>query len=146
MLIGIGLAIIILQFIQPTVVSGDSMYPYLKDGDFLIMNKINKEPDYEDVAVFLEENRLLIKRTIGKPGDTISFKDGMVYRNNNPLEEEYIDVNTEEGETVTLKSNEYYFMGDNRSNSLDSRMLGPINKNQIKGIAAIRLFPRISIL
>ena len=142
---GVALAFLVLQFIQPTLVNGDSMDPYLKNGDYLIMNKVaytKSDPEYGDVIIFPREGHLLIKRVIGKPGDKIEIRDGKVYKNGE--QSDFVDVYTEPEMTVTLKDDEYFCLGDNRDVSKDSRDVGVgnIKKSEIRGKAVIRLFPR----
>ena len=142
---GVALAFLVLQFIQPTLVNGDSMDPYLKNGDYLIMNKVaytKSDPEYGDVIIFPREGHLLIKRVIGKPGDKIEIRDGKVYKNGE--QSDFVDVYTEPEMTVTLKDDEYFCLGDNRDVSKDSRDVGVgnIKKSERRGKAVIRLFPR----
>lgn len=84
----------------------------------MITTIINKKP----------EHIFWIKRVIGKGGDLIEIKDGIVYRNNEVLEEPYIKEQMIEGQTLKIKIPEGYVfvMGDNRNNSSDSRYIGPI--------------------
>ena len=143
---GIGLALLILQFVQPTLVSGDSMDPYLKHHDYLIMNKNiyrHSDPEYGDIIIFPREGKLLIKRVIGKPGDTIDIKEGKVYRNGEAIDD-YTDLYTEPEMTRALDEDEYFVLGDNRTVSLDSRSpdVGTVRKSEIIGKAFLRLFPR----
>lgn len=145
MMTGIGLALLILQFVQPTLVNGDSMDPYLKNGDYLIMNKFiykHSEPEYGDVVIFPRDGKLLIKRVIGKPGDKIEIKEGKVYRNDTAIED-YVDIYTEPELVRTLDEDEYFCLGDNRSVSLDSRYdeVGNVKKKEIRGKAFVRIFP-----
>ena len=87
----------------------------------------------------------LIKRVIGTPGDTIEFRDGAVLVNGQQISEPYVNgQRTTCGRTcgpITLGPNEYFFMGDNRSNSRDSRSFGPIPVDQIVGQVVVRYWP-----
>ena len=150
MLAGVVLALIILAFIQPTLVNGDSMSPYLNDGDYLIMNEYaykNADPEYGDVIVFKSDGKLLIKRVIGKPGDTIEITDGSVYRNGE-LIDDYVDIYTEPEVSTQLEYEEFFVRGDNREVSLDSRFpdVGNVRKGTILGQAVLRLFPNFGII
>lgn len=150
MLAGVVLALIILAFIQPTLVNGDSMSPYLEDGDYLIMNKTayeNADPDYGDVIVFKNDGKLLIKRVIGKPGDSIEIKDGNVYRNGE-LIDDYVDIYTEPEVSTELDYGEFFVLGDNREVSLDSRFpdVGNVQRSTICGRVILRLFPNFGII
>ena len=75
------------------------------------------------------------------PGDSISCEDGKVYVNDHLVEEEFIKGTTPDFDRVVLGDDEYYIMGDNRANSLDSTELGPFKKNNIKGTTRFVLFP-----
>lgn len=143
MLTGIGIALLIMQFVQPTIVIGESMYPYLKDGDFIFIDKTDKTPERGEIVVFINDDRPLIKRVIGLPGEKIDYKNNNIYINGREFKEEYIDCETENIEATSLEDDEYYLLGDNRPNSKDSRIIGPIKEKDIRGIAKIRLFRKI---
>ena len=87
----------------------------------------------------------LIKRVIGLPGDTLEIRDGQVLVNGAALDEPYIrGANTSCNATcgpLTLAADEYFMMGDNRVNSLDSRSFGPIAADQIVGRVVLRYWP-----
>ena len=77
----------------------------------------------------------LTKRIIALPNETIEIKDGKVYINNIMLSEPYINSQTANFGTTesTMKNKEYFVMGDNRSNSSDSRVWGSVSKDKIIG-------------
>ena len=151
------LALIITHFVKPTIVKGESMVPTLYPNDYLIMNRVaykNKSIDYLDIVVFhsnisldgesSKKKKDLVKRVIGLPGDIIEVKDGMVYRNGEELNEQYIkDGITDRDIIVVVPENHYFVMGDNRLNSSDSRdeRVGMISKESIIGKVTLRLFP-----
>lgn len=87
----------------------------------------------------------LIKRLIGLPGDTIEIRDGQVFINNRLLDEPYVHgkltTGGRYGGPLILGDAEYFFMGDNRPNSRDSRHFGPIPADQIVGLVVIRYWP-----
>jgi signal peptidase I len=87
----------------------------------------------------------LIKRVIGLPGDTISFRDGAVLVNGVALDEPYVNgVYTSCNsfcEPSTLAPDSYFVMGDNRINSLDSRSFGPVSSDEIIGRVVMRYWP-----
>lgn len=140
---------------QPFIVSGESMYPTFHNADYLIVDEISyrfKDPARGDVIVFKYPNdpkRYFIKRIIGVPGDTIMFKDRSVYLKNteNPegkkIEEPYLtQITIPGGESeITVTTNHYFVMGDNRGFSSDSRAWGLLPKENIVGTAGVRLLP-----
>lgn len=151
--------IIIVLFIrtfiaQPFIVSGESMYPTFQDKNYLIVDELTYRftpPKHGDVIVMrypLDTKRFFIKRLIGLPGDTITFRGGKVFitepgKDMYKLEEPYYQGNTIPGnETViTLGQDEYFVMGDNRNYSSDSRAWGILPKKDLIGRAIVRLFP-----
>lgn len=155
-LIAILIALIISQFITPTIVKQHSMDDTLNNNDYLIMWKLpykfGASPDYGDIVVFetdmeTEEGdqKLLIKRVIAKGGDTVAIRDGVVYRNGQALEEPYTkDGYTNGGMDETeVPEGKLFLLGDNRVISVDSRdpSLGFISEDLIIGKAVLRLYP-----
>ena len=147
------LAVIIAFFLKTFIVdfnyvNGSSMYPTLVDGDRLIVNEIGYrfgEPAYGDiVTLHYDQNTEYVKRIIGKGGDKIKIVDNVVYRNGEPLEEDYI--NTEDYADfpeVTVPAGKYFVLGDNRANSSDSRYvdLGFVDRSAIVGKVFFRFWP-----
>ena len=139
---------------QRTVVSGQSMWDTLSDGDNLIVDKLSynfHDPERFDVIVFpyqYEENTYYIKRIIGLPGETVYIDDfGNIYINGSLLEENH---GTETilnaglaGSEIVLGADEYFVLGDNRNNSTDSRFeaVGNIKGEDIVGKAWLRIYP-----
>jgi len=136
----------------PVRVDGSSMDSTLKHGDILILNKLDKSYERFDVVVVnvTVDGRTskLVKRVIGLPGESIEYKENELYINGEIID----DVTTERTNNFALKElynidkipNNYYFvMGDNRSDSRDSRdyTVGLIKKEDIVGTTTIRLFP-----
>lgn len=153
-----GAVYLIVQYVgERTVVSGDSMYPSLSDGDSLIVDKISYrfiDPDRYDVVVFpfqYQEGTFYIKRVIGLPGETVQIMDGSVYINgkalNDPYGYESIRNPGLASNPITLKEDEYFVLGDNRNNSADSRepSVGTILREDMIGRAVFRIWPADSI-
>ena len=83
-----------------------------------------------------------MKRVVGVPGDTLQILNGKLYRNNKPLDEpfstiEYSGVLETE---LTLGIDEYFIIGDNRNNSFDCRMFGPIKESEITNVVCFKIF------
>ena len=127
--------------ITPVRVSGDSMYDTLKNGDILLLKKFDKSFERYDIVVFDKNDEQLIKRIIGLPGETIRYKNNLLYINDEIVEDIYAYGVTANFQEKTLGSDEYFVMGDNRASSLDSRVLGPIKYSDIDGKADFILYP-----
>ncbi len=154
-LVALVLAIVLYLFIMtPHEVVGNSMHPTYKNGEFLMANKITyrlSDPKRGDVIIFkFSDTQDFIKRVIGIPGDEVMIKDGKIYINGDMLNESnYLSSSVitnggeylHEGQTITIEEGKYFVCGDNRTNSSDSRVFGPIEKEAIKGKAWIVYFP-----
>ncbi|WP_347552436.1 signal peptidase I [Pseudalkalibacillus hwajinpoensis] len=159
--IAVVLAIVIREFlITNYVVHGESMMPTIQDGNRLIINKIGyevSEPDRFDLVVFhANEQEDYIKRVIGLPGDTIEYKNDVLYINGKKLEEPYLERFQKdifngnltenfklEDKTGKTKVPEGYLflMGDNRRHSYDSRHIGFVPMDQVVGKVNLRYWP-----
>jgi len=132
--------------VTPVRVNGSSMYTTLKGKEIMLLNKLAKI-DRFDIAVLKidEENDNLIKRVIALPGESIEIKDSKIYINDEEIEDKYGAGNTYSIDKITLKDDEYYVLGDNRIISMDSRVFGPIKKDDIKGTTNFIMYPFKSI-
>lgn len=124
----------------PIMVSGPSMKPTLEGGEIMILNKIY-EIDRFDVVVVDIKTEEIIKRVIALPGETISCENGKIYVNGKKQEEKYSMGITGDFEKIKLADDEYFVLGDNREDSLDSEELGPMKESQIKGTTSLILYP-----
>ncbi|MDI9470452.1 MAG: signal peptidase I [Bacillota bacterium] len=157
-LIAIVLGLAITTFVlQRNEVVGNSMYPTLYHGDQLWVEKITHHfggVGRGDIITFSTANlpgghreEDLVKRVIGLPGERVEIRDGAVYINGERLAEPYLaeSVVTEPRlvgfADLTLAANEYYVLGDNRPDSSDSRVFGPIREDDVIGETLIRVFP-----
>ncbi len=116
------------------IVSGESMEPNFHDGE-IVLTTILKDPERGSVVVAKNNNnRYVIKRLIGMPGDRIDIINDVLYLNGGMMEEKYIkDQKCISTKTVsyTLADDEYFIAGDNRCGSLDSRTYGPIKRSNL---------------
>lgn len=130
---------------EPFRIPSGSMKPTLLYGDYIIVDTWvygNEQPQRGDVIIFRkpdEPDVLYIKRIIGLPGDSVKIVAESVYINDELLNEEYAIHNsnvrrTDDG-VFEVGEDEYFVLGDNRDMSLDSRMFGMVNREQIYGKA-----------
>ena len=147
-------ALLYLFIAQFSVVDGPSMLNNFDSGDLTVYEKVTTTLGHlkrGDVVVFQSpDGRDFIKRVIGLPGESIKVQDGKVYVNEKPLTEDYLsDINKyvrggttyTEGITITSNDKEYALFGDNRTVSHDSRDLGPITLDKIKGKVLVVFWP-----
>ena len=138
------LATLLLPVLQ---VSGDSMNPTLEDKDILVLVK-GENMETGDLCAFYWQNKLLIKRIIGAPGDVITLdENGVVTVNGETLDEPYVDE-LALGECdirfpYQVPENRYFVLGDHRAVSIDSRssVIGCVEKSQILGRVFLRVWP-----
>ena len=157
---------------QPFIVSGLSMYPTFNDKNYLIIDELSYRfiaPARGDVLVFTHTadpanpndpanktnpSEFYIKRIIGLPGEKLVSQNGIITvysdassTDGTTLNEPYIesDHKSYDSWTVTLGPTEYWMMGDNRNQSSDSRVWGPLDRSYFIGRPVLRLFPFGSI-
>ena len=144
------IALLIKNYIfSPIKVNGPSMNPTLLDGDIMILNEIGyylKGVNRFDIVVVNADNTKIIKRIIGLPGEYVEFKDNILYINGKEIKEEFShdithNFKLEELGYEKIPDNYYFVVGDNRGDSKDSRSIGLISKEQIKGKTRFILFP-----
>ena len=135
------------QFLPVLQVSGSSMEPTLADEDIIILAKTNSFQTGE-LCGFYWQNKLLLKRIIGTPGDIIDIKeDGTVFVNWEEIEEPYVSEKALGECDLTfpyqVPENRYFVMGDHRTVSIDSRssVIGCVEKEQIIGKVIMRIWP-----
>lgn len=167
--------------VESFVISSGSMERTLLIGDFLLVNKVAlgapipgtgwrvpgyTEPERGDILVFRADHAPgldLVKRTVGMPGDTLSMRDGVLYRNGVPQEEPYVihdpsvpdlrhpsmawqldhlapgvdpesyEPSRDEWGPLVVPPLRYFMLGDNREHSLDSRFWGLVERGKMKG-------------
>lgn len=135
--------------VTPVRVNGSSMYPTLKDGEILLLNKMNRNFKRFDIVVADVSNIKVIKRVIGLPGENISYENCKLYINGNEIKDYVTECITEDFSLENLygynmiPEGYYFVMGDNRQDSADSRKyeIGLIKADQIQGKASFRILP-----
>lgn len=150
------LAAVVISFLVRTYVAEareiptGSMIPTIEIGDHILVDKIlYKQGGLErgDIIVFRPPPKAgrkddFVKRIVGLPGDQVEIKDGIVYINGQALAETYVKNHSSEFfGPVEIPAQSYFMMGDNRSNSLDSRFWGVVPAENIKGRAVIIYWP-----
>ncbi len=153
---------LVFGFVRPFVVEAfyipsESMVPTLQVGDRVLVNKFIyrfTEPERGDIIVFesvdnSEED--LIKRVVGLPGDKIAVRGGKLFVNGEPQKEPYTNKRLPDRSffaRTTVPKDHVFVMGDNRANSADSRVFGPLPEQNIEGEAFLRFWPpgRIGLL
>ena len=131
--------------VTAVVVQGRSMVPTLKDGERYYLNRwryLFMNPQRGDVVVIKDPGHsdFAVKRIIGRPYDWVNLKDGRIYINGKRLNEPYLakGVRTDTPDLkerwIQLGRDQYYLLGDNRSNSEDSRYYGVVSRQNIVGM------------
>jgi len=147
--------VLVFGFVRPFVVEAfwipsASMVPTLKYGDRVLVNKFIyrfTEPERGDVIVFKSvegDGQDLIKRVVGVPGDEIAVRGGRLFVNGEPQKEPYVNKKYPDRSfyaPTTVTKDHVFAMGDNRANSQDSRIFGPVPEKNIEGEAFLRFWP-----
>lgn len=161
---GAGIALRV-YVVQPYYIPSESMEPTLHgcancNDDHILINKLSYTPQEQDIVVFnrpagfATPDNVLVKRIVGLPGDTVTLRSGLLYVNGLPITENYLNKKCGANPTKPLvagksswrvPSTDVFVMGDNRCNSEDSRVFGPIPVSSIIGkvIAITWPFSRI---
>ena len=169
--VAVLVAVLLRAFVVQTFyIPSGSMEPTLQIGDRILVNKLSYHlhgVDRGDIVVFSRppaedcggpEVNDLVKRVIGLPGDVLSLAGGYVYVNGKKLDESWLPA-SEQGITAAgptgnssnlarpyrVPTNDYFVMGDNRTDSCDSRYWGPIGKSLIVGKVDVRVWPISSV-
>lgn len=148
-------AIILTSYWGTSVVSSLSMEPTLNKGALLIISRQPEKIDYDDIITFLPKSEVpklggllgdiairlngqevYVKRVVGLPGDSIEVKNGDLIRNGTVIHSDYTaetKITLYDMSPVLIPADHYFVMGDNRNNSIDSHIFGPISGVQIYG-------------
>ena len=159
LVVALGVALVVRTFVVQTFyIPSASMEPTLMVGDRILVDKLSyhlHDVHRGDIVVFRTppaeqgnpEIKDLVKRVIGLPGEVISSAGGRVVINGKPLAEPWLVKGTVTTgiQTQKIPSGEYFVMGDNRSDSQDSRYFGPIKGSLIVGHVVLRIWPLSAI-
>ena len=148
------------QVIEPRWIPSGSMLPTLEVKDRLLVEKISpklnkisqKHPRLGTIVIFdppqilidsgYESKQALIKRVIGVPGDKLEVKDGLLIRNDSVVDEPWvIEKINYEMKPIIVPPKSLWVLGDNRNNSLDSHLWGPLEEENLIGTASFRYWP-----
>lgn len=149
-IIAIILALLIRGFVMESfIVDGTSMMPTLMDNERVLVNKIIyrfREPKRGEIVVFphpIYENNdtILIKRVMGLPGDRVEIVQGTLFVNDREIKENYIINDYKSYGPFLVEDNMVFVLGDNRENSLDSRQIGFVEIDNIRGKTFFRYWP-----
>lgn len=131
---------------QTVVVDGDSMSPTLRNSQRFLLNRVElylREPQSGDIVVIKdpEDGGLSIKRIIAIAGQTVELTGGGVLVNGRKLSESYLQAGTRtysyhvrDHERIPCGRQQFFVLGDNRENSADSRVYGPVPRQNILGV------------
>lgn len=128
-------------------IEGSSMEPSMHPDQYVLVDKLSYmlgDPQRGDVIVFnypQATERDFIKRVIGLPGETVAVRGGVVYVNDQALEEPYISAPPTYENTWTMGADEYFVLGDNRNSSSDSHAWGPLDRQYLIGRAILVYWP-----
>ena len=153
-----GILLVFLLFFRVIVVSGDSMYSTLMDGDYLLLlgNLFYQEPENGDIVVIskksFDNGSPIVKRVIATEGQTvdIDFENAVVYIDGMAIDEPYINSPTTFSEgtvfPLTVEEGCIFVLGDNRGVSRDSRdpVIGQVDKREVLGKAIFLMIPGTS--
>lgn len=142
------LALVIHLFLaQATVVYGRSMEPNLSESQRLIIDKLSyrfRTPQRNEIVVLNipTMDEMLVKRIVGLPGERVAIRNGIVYINSIELEESFQhNLSDYDMSEMTLGPLSYFVLGDNRTNSNDSRVFGSVKRETIVGRVWLRYWP-----
>lgn len=150
---------LVFLFIRPFVIQAffipsPSMYPTLREGDHILVNKFVyrfREPHVGEIIVFKappnasDDNteRDFIKRLVGVPGDTVEVKEGALFRNGKRMKESYLEEKeiTYSMPAMKIPEGRLFVLGDNRNDSRDSHWWGTLERKRVIGKAMVRFWP-----
>ncbi len=129
--------------VSPIRVNGVSMDPTLENSDIMLLDEMSyrfSEIERFDIVVIHRGDEYLIKRVIGLPGDMIQYKENKLYINGEYVKEDFKHKETSDF-AAEVGDDQYFVMGDNRTNSTDSRVFGPVMRDEIVGKTSLTIYP-----
>lgn len=128
------------------VVEGASMQPSFETGEWVIVDRVSyflDAPQRGDVVILdlPDQDEDLIKRVIGLPGETVEIHDEQVFVNGVQIDEPYINAPPRYRGSWTLGPDQFFVLGDNRNNSRDSHVFGPVDRTEVIGRAWVIYWP-----
>jgi len=147
--VALVIAFVVRTFLfEPVRVDGSSMANTLRHGEVMFVTKpeyLLGDPQRFDVVICHYPDRgntNFVKRVVGLPGDTVEVKDGFLYVNGEKYEETYLTYRPDYTlAPYTVPEGKYFVLGDNRANSNDSHIIGPISRDMIVGHVRSVLWP-----
>lgn len=143
------------NILQPYQIPTESMQPTIEAGDHVLCNQLYyrfHNPQREDLVIFnspTNESDRYIKRIVGMPGDEIELRENVLFLNGREVDESYTGNDQPANcpgyrlsnfGPITVPENEYFVLGDDRCNSLDSRSFGTVKRHSIQGRAIFIYF------
>lgn len=131
---------------EPVRVAGRSMSPTLQEGDVVVVNKRDREPERGDLITLRspQNGERVLKRVIGVSGDVVDIRDAILFVNDVEVPEPYVDHESIDAlyyGPVTVASGSVLVMGDTRAGSIDSRVYGDIPLQDVTGTVVARIWP-----
>jgi signal peptidase I len=151
--LAIGVVVVVLTLrafvAEPMGVPSGSMAPTLRPGDSVLVNKLayrTGDPRRRDLVVLHRprSGELMLKRIVALGGDQVGIEDGVLHVNGHAVREPFLDhrlVDSVYFGPVRVPAGDVFVMGDQRSNSVDSRTFGPVPRNRILGRVDLRIWP-----
>lgn len=152
LLAGLTIGLVRYFLFKPFYVKGQSMEPNFYEHDYLIIDEVSyrlRAPERGEIIVFRSpvNEDYYLKRVVGLPGERVKIEDNkvVIFNSENPqglvVNETYLTESTIGAVNVTLDSDQYFVLGDNRDASYDSRRFGPIERKAIVGKVWLRGWP-----